>query len=316
MTMTYLRAWRYKTYRLFEDNMQSSDLSRYLNIALVTLIVINVLAVIFESDPTIGKRFATEFALLEAISVAVFTLEFLLRLWACVERKPKYGSNLKTRIKYLFSPVALVDLLAIVPFYISLFVSIDLRYLRLLRVMRILKLTHHFKGFNIFVTVLRKELKSISATILVMVFLIIIAASLMYTLENKAQPQAFGSIAQSIWWSVVTMTTVGYGDVTPITPAGKAVSMIVMLLGVGFVALPAGMLAGRFSDELKLRRQNLDSHIRHALEDGIIDAKEHEALVKLAERLELDPEDLKRSINFYRQNKKPNQCPHCHKPLN
>lgn len=315
MTASVIHSLRLKTYRVFEDNMQNSAFSRRLNVALVALIVLNVLAVIFESDASIGSRYAFEFYLLETISVMVFTLEFLLRVWACVEKKPGYGGHAKARVKYMLTPMALIDLLAIVPFYISLFVSVDLRYLRLLRVMRILKLSHYFKGLNIFITVLHKELKSISAAILVMLFLITIAASIMYTLENKAQPEVFGSIAQSLWWSVVTMTTVGYGDVTPITPAGKVVAMFVMLLGIGFVALPAGMLAGRFSDELKLRRRNLDAHIREALRDGIIDNKERAALLKLAEKLDLRPEDLRQGISFHKHADKPRQCPHCKMPL-
>ncbi len=315
MSVNLLHHWRCKTYLLFEDNMQNSLLARRLNVALIALIVINVIAVIMESEQELQRQYASVFYWIDAVSVMIFSLEYLLRLWVCVEKKPHYGSNFKARVRYFFSPMALVDLLVIIPFYISLFVSVDLRYLRLLRVMRILKLTHYFKGFNIFVTVLKKELRSISAAIVVMIFLVIIAASVMYTLENSVQPKAFGSIPQAMWWSVVTMTTVGYGDVTPVTNAGKVVAMIVMLLGIGFVALPAGMLAGRFSDELKLRRRNLDAHIREALRDGTVDNKEHAALLKLAEKLELRPEDLHQGINFHKYGSKVTHCPHCKKSL-
>lgn len=308
---------RQRTFALFEDNMSTSLAARAVNFVLATLIILNVVAVIVESDAVYGQTYEAYFRLFEAFSVTIFSIEFLIRLWICVEKNTKSQSRFKTRLSYLMSPVALIDLMAIVPFYLSLFVAIDLRYLRLFRVMRILKLTHYFKGFNIFITVITKELRSITAALLVMVFLITIAASVMYTLENQAQPDVFGSIPQALWWSVVTMTTVGYGDVTPITTAGKIVAMFVMLMGVGLVALPAGMLAGRFSDELKQRRRNLDSQIDKILNDGYIDSDEYESLRKLAEKLELQPEDIAQSISIH-QNKSSMPtatCPHCHKPL-
>ena len=246
----------------------------------------------------------------------VFTVEFLLRLWSSVEASDIEGSPFKKRLAYLTSPMAIVDLLAIVPYYISLFVAVDLRFLRLLRVLRILKLTHYFKGFNIFITVISKELRSITAAVLVMLFLIIIAASLMYTLENHAQPDKFGSIPQAFWWAVVTMTTVGYGDVTPITVGGKVVATVIMLLGVGLVALPAGMLAARFGDELRDRKRNLDTHIKQALADGHIDDEELADLRALADKLELQPADLEQGIELLRKKKHHKAtCPHCHKPL-
>jgi voltage-gated potassium channel len=215
--------------------------------------------------------------------------------------------------------MALIDLLAILPFFLAMFFSVDLRTLRLLRILRILKLSHYFSGFNIFVTVIRKELRSIMATLLVMMFLITIAASLMYTVENKAQPEYFGSIIQSYWWAVVTMTTVGYGDVIPLTPLGKLISMFIMLLGVGIVALPAGLLAARFGEELRERKKNLDVHIVQALADGKIDSNEYKSLLQLADKLELKPDDLKRSIKLNKKRQQTpehgKECPHCHKAL-
>ena len=215
----------------------------------------------------------------------------------------------------MITPTALIDFIAIAPFYISLFVAIDLRYLRLLRVLRLLKLTHYFKSFNIFLTVIAKEFKSIIAAILMMVVLIIVAASLMYTLENEAQPEVFINIPESIWWSVVTMTTVGYGDVTPVTTLGRVVAAFIMLIGVGLVALPAGMLAARFGDELRERKRNLNAHIKHALADGVIDEDEYSSLVKLAGQLELKPEDLERNIALLKKGRSGEKCPHCGEQL-
>jgi len=250
------------------------------------------------------------------ISVTIFSIEYVLRVWSCIEsQRFNHYPHLKARIRYMITPVALIDFIAIAPFYISLFIAIDLRYLRLLRVLRLLKLIHYFKSFNIFLTVIAKEFKSIIAAILMMVVLIIVAASLMYTLENEAQPEVFINIPESIWWSVVTMTTVGYGDVTPVTTPGKVVAAFIMLIGVGLVALPAGMLAARFGDELRERKRNLNAHIKHALSDGVIDESEHSSLVKLAGQLELKPEDLERNIALLKKGRSGEKCPHCGKQL-
>jgi len=194
-----------------------------------------------------------------------------------------------------------------------MFFSIDLRSLRLIRVLRLLKLTHYFKGFNIFITVIAKELKSITAAMMVMIFLIVIAASLMHSIEGHIQPDTFGSILRSLWWSVVTMTTVGYGDVVPVTALGKMIATVIMLIGVGLVALPAGMLAARFGEELRERKENLDVHIKDALTDGYIAKQEYQDLAILADKLEIDQEDFQRSIALLKQGNHKEKCPHCGK---
>ena len=229
------------------------------------------------------------------------------------QRSTLIFSRNKARIKYVFSPIALIDLIAILPFIIAMFFSVDLRSLRLIRVLRLLKLTHYFKGFNIFISVIAKELKSITAAMMVMIFLIVIAASLMHAIEGKIQPDTFGSILRSLWWSVVTMTTVGYGDVVPITAIGKVIATMIMLIGVGLVALPAGMLAARFGEELRERKQNLDSKIKGALTDGYIDQEAYQQLATLADKLEIDQEDFKRSISHLKQVNHHDKCPHCGK---
>ena len=269
-----------------------------------------------ESDSELGRQYATEFAIFEVISVVIFSIEYVLRVWACTEsQRFNHPSRLKARLRYMVTPTALIDFIAIAPFYISLFIAIDLRYLRLLRVLRLLKLTHYFKSFNIFLTVIAKKFKSLVAAILMMVVLVIVAASLMYTLENEAQPEVFSNIPHSIWWSVVTMTTVGYGDVTPVTALGKVIAAFIVLVGVGLVALPAGMLAARFGDELRERKLNLKAHIKHALADGFIDEDEYSSLEKLADQLELKPEDLERSIALLKKGRSGDKCPHCGEQL-
>ncbi|MBL4940633.1 MAG: ion transporter [Colwellia sp.] len=247
---------RGKTYLLLESKTHTSITAKIITWLLILLIISNVIAVIIASEQDYFLYYKQAFITFEVISIAIFCVEYLLRVWCCVEAK-EYQSSTKfnARVKYFFTPIAIIDLLAFLPFLIALFFTIDLRTLRLIRVLRLLKLTHYFKGFNIFITVIAKELKSITAAMMVMVFLIIIAASLMHSVEGTIQPQAFGSIMHSFWWAVVTMTTVGYGDVVPVTALGKVISTFIMLIGVGLVALPAGMLAARFGEELRERKK-------------------------------------------------------------
>jgi voltage-gated potassium channel len=313
-TQPVAQSYRATAYQLLEGHSKISIVAKSINIFLIILIISNVIAAIFESESNYHEQYSVEFALFEFISLSIFCAEYFLRLWCCVETKEyAHLPPSKARIKYIFSPIALIDLIAILPFIIAMFFSIDLRSLRLIRVLRLLKLTHYFKGFNIFISVIAKELKSITAAMMVMIFLIVIAASLMHAIEGKIQPETFGSILRSLWWSVVTMTTVGYGDVVPVTPIGKVIATVIMLIGVGLVALPAGMLAARFGEELRERKDNLDSKIKVALTNGYIAIEEYQELARLADKLEIDPEDFQRSIAQLKQVNHHDKCPHCGK---
>lgn len=307
---------RKKCFRLLEDDIAQSSTGKHINRFLIVLILLNVVAVIFESDNTINQQYALQFTLFNIFSVFIFSIEYLIRVWICIEKKGvNPHSRFKTRLYYMISPIAVVDFIAIAPFFLSFFLFLDLRYLRLLRVLRLLKLSHYFKDFNIFLTVLVKELKNIAAAIMIMMFLIIIAASLMYSLESEAQPEVFGNILHSIWWAVVTMTTVGYGDVTPVTTLGKVVATVIMLIGVALVALPTAILAAGFSEELRERKRHLDARVKDVLSDGVIDRDEYRELKEITEKLELRPEDLKHTIAFLKKSSSNGKCPHCGKSL-
>lgn len=309
--ISVLSSLRVKTYQLLESETNTSIAAKAITWSLVLLIITNVIAVIFSSDPDYYRSYKSAFIIFEVISLSIFCFEYILRLWCCIEADEYQNiSAFKARTKYVFTPIALIDLITVLPFIIAIFLSVDLRTLRLIRVLRLLKLTHYFKGFNVFITVIIKESRSISAAVMVMIFLVIIAASLMHSIEGTAQPEVFGSIIHSFWWAVVTMTTVGYGDVVPVTTAGKIVSTFIMFIGVGLVALPAAMLAARFSEELRERKEDLDVHIKGALTDGYINRDEYQSLEALAEKLEIEPEELQRSITLIKEG---NRCPHCGK---
>lgn len=308
---------RERWYRLIEGGFSGSRASWWIAAALVTLILLNALAVIVASDPAHYSRLDRAFHVFELFSIAVFTVEYLLRVWVAPDNPRYHGRPAwQARLHYLVTPVALTDLIAILPAYLGLLLVIDLRYLRLLRLLRLLKLTHYFKGLGIFVTVIQAEARTLLSGLITMLILVVVAASLMYGVEHVAQPDHFGSIGESLWWSVVTMTTVGYGDVTPITPLGRILAAIVMLLGVGIVALPAGILAARFVEELQARRDQLAAKLDFALSDGSVNPSEFAELTALSKELGVPSETLKRMLRTesLRHLVVPT-CPHCGKKI-
>ncbi len=313
-----MSSWRRIAYQLLESRVQRSPASDFIGRFIVALIILNGLAVVLESNPEIYAAHADLFFAFEVFSVAIFTVEYVARLWAAADY-PRFAhlSPLRARLRYGMSTMALIDLLAIAPFYLSLLIAIDLRYLRLFRLLRLLKLSHYFDGLHVFATVLRRESGAIAGALLIMLILIVVSACLMFTVENAAQPGRFGSVAQAIWWAVVTLTTVGYGDVTPITFGGKLLGIAIMLLGVGTMALPAGILAARFSEELQGRREVLRGQVRDALADGRLDPNEQRSLERLQKELGLSHEELQRLVMLQGQlNKRHRFCPHCGESLN
>jgi voltage-gated potassium channel len=192
----------------------------------------------------------------EVVSVFIFTVEYILRLWTCVEQDA-FSTPLKGRIKFMFTPLAVVDLLAILPFYLPMFITLDLRFLRILRLFRIfrlLKMARYLEHFSLMAAVVRRKKEELIITLFMAFMLLILSASLIYYAEREAQPQAFSSIPRAMWWSVNTLTTVGYGDVYPVTAAGRLLGGVIALLGIGVFALPAGILGSGFVEELQKKK--------------------------------------------------------------
>ena len=227
---------------------------RVIDAFLVVLIVTNVAAVILETVESLSIAFGPIFFGFELFSVAVFTLEYFVRLWVCVEERTDIQTMpWTTRIKYVLTPYALIDLFAILPFYLSIFVAVDLRFLRLFRLFRILKLTRYSPALQTFAAVIRNERRSIVAALLVMLIMLIAASSLIFLAERNAQPEKFASIPDAMWWAIATLTTVGYGDVTPVTALGKLLGGVVMLTGIALFVLWTGIFASSFAAELRKR---------------------------------------------------------------
>ena len=310
---------RKRTAELLEYGYQTDTLSRVVNLLLISLISLNVVAIILESVDWIFLRFETVFWYIEVFSVAIFTIEYLARVWSSVDLKARsYSSPVTGRIRYMLSPLALVDLIAIVPFYLSLYVSIDLRFLRGLRLLRLFKLTRYSPALVALLDVIQKEVEAIIAALVVLAILLVIAATGIYILEHDLQPETFGSIPESMWWAIVTLTTVGYGDIVPVTAMGKVFGGIIGLLGIGMIALPAAILASGFAENVHNRKQAYNRHVERLLEDGIIDEEERWELEELRKELGLTSKEalnLMHSILERGRRGVPHNCPHCGKSL-
>jgi voltage-gated potassium channel len=308
---------RHRAYLGLEIGLAGRGPARWLHAFIIVLILANVAAVVLESYPPYTAAFGRAFWWFELFSVGVFTAEYVARLWSVVEAPRNKGLNpTLARLRYALSPLALIDLAAILPFYLAFLVPVDLRFLRVLRLLRLLKLSHYFPGLDVFLYVLRVQLPALMAASLVMLVLILFSACLMFILEGEAQPEAFSSVGAAIWWSVVTLTTVGYGDVTPLTPLGKVLGAVIMLLGVGTVALPAAMLAGRFSEEIQSRRGQLESLVAEMIDDGLLESAERDEIDRVGRELGIPSETVHQIVSSQRSRVRAGAfCPHCGKPL-
>lgn len=222
--------------------------------ALIILILANVLAVVMETEPNVETRFGAFFDAFEAFSVTVFSAEYLVRLWVCVENVNEGAKRPVTeRLRYAVSWAALIDLASVLPFFLGMFVVLDLRFLRVLRLIRLLKLTRYSPALETVGAVMYAQRRPLTAAAVILGTMLVFASSFVYLLEHTAQPEAFGSIPDAMWWAMATLTTVGYGDVTPHTPGGKLVGGVVMIIGILMFALPTGILANGFATEIKKR---------------------------------------------------------------
>jgi len=292
--------------------------SRIIDSFLIVLIVLNVMAVMLESVPSIEARFATAFLWFELVSVAIFTIEYIARIWSAVEASEEAKARPWTaRLRYALRPLSLADLIAILPFYLGALIQVDLRMLRALRLLRVLKLSRYSTSIGLLADALEKEARAIAAAVFVLCLLVLIAASLVYAAEHTAQPEAFGTIPDALWWAVITMTTVGFGDIVPITPFGRIVGGVIAVIGIGMVALPAGLLAAAFSEQIHLRDQRYEAEVEHLLVDGKLSKQDRDHLEALRKRIGLRASEARLiTLNVLRQARAdPPTCPHCGETL-
>ena len=260
-----------RIYEIMEMSSPDNVSSRIFHGFMVTLIFLNVMAVTLETVKSLSSTYAHYFNAFEMGSIAIFTGEYVLRWWACTADK-KFESPVKGRIRFLMTPLALIDLMAILPFYLPMVFPLDLRFirvLRLFRVFRVFKMGRYSESFKTLSNVLKAKKEDLAVTVFSVLTLLQIASSLMYYAEHSAQPDLFSSIPAAMWWGVTTLTTVGYGDMFPVTILGKILGAIIALLGIGLFALPAGVLASGFAEEIqaKKRTQKTCPHCGRELEE-------------------------------------------------
>jgi len=314
-----LGAVRKRTAELLEAQRQNDPWSKAVDVFLIALIFANVIAIVLETDSGLRSAYSGMFWKFEVFSVAVFTLEYLLRLWSCVEeeRQPPM-SHAKARLRFIFSPLGLIDLLAILPFYIFLFLPggahsvLMLRLFRGLRLLRVFKLTRYSPALGILRTVLARESQTLLVVAFMMLVILILASWGIYIFERGAQPAEFNSLPKSLWWAVITLTTVGYGDVVPVTPMGKIFAGIISMVGIGMAALPAGILASGFATEMRRRESVFYRQLRRVVASGEISEEEQRTMQNLAKDLGLGHREAYALMRDVMRDKRDQvRCPHC-----
>jgi voltage-gated potassium channel len=247
--------WKTKLYDILET--QSGGLpGKIVDTFLIVLIVSNVVMVTLHTVHSLALRYGTFFWYFELFSVVIFSIEYVLRMWICT-RNESYRHPLFGRIKYFFSPLAIIDLIAVVPFILPMLLPVDLifmRMLRLLRLLRLLKLGRYSEAIRTMAALLNSKKEELAVSLTMSIILLLIASGLMYVIENTAQPAAFSSIPAAMWWGAMTMTTVGYGDVYPVTPAGKVLAGVIALLGISLFILPASIIAAAYATEIQKKK--------------------------------------------------------------
>ncbi|NKB60125.1 MAG: ion transporter [Alphaproteobacteria bacterium] len=311
------QTFRSRCYRILEGIHPPGVTGRVVDALLILLISANVIAAILETVESIYAAYGPSFDRFEIFSIAVFSIEYLVRVWVCVDDPERQDQTpLKARLRYIVSPLALIDLFAIAPVFLGLLFNVDLRWLRLFRLLRLFKLTRYWSGLNLLYRVMRDEAPTIGAALFILSIVMVLASGGIYLFENKAQPDAFGSLPEAMWWTVTTLTTVGYGDVVPVTPWSKAFGGLISLIGIGMIAFPAGILAAGFAEQVRRSQKLYRERVDEAMSEGPVTGEMVAELEEARTELGLS-EDMASDIVRSEVARKDEDayCPHCGGPL-
>jgi hypothetical protein len=291
------RTLRQKVYAIVNETPDSGKLHEIFDFFIVFWIIISVTSVILESVNSINYYFHVEFIIIDTIAVTIFSTELLMRLYSCTEN-PKYQHWLAGRLNFARQWSSLIDILAIAPFFLESLLDhlFDLRFLRVFRLLRLMKLGRYTDATKSLFYVIQREWPVLKAAIFIMLMLVMLAACLGYLFEHQAQPDKFENIPQSIYWAVITLASVGYGDISPVTPAGRAITIVLALLGIGIFAIPAAILSSAFSDQLRIERDSMKQELYEMLEDGKISPEERSIIDAEAKRLHLSNAEVDRLL--------------------
>lgn len=266
--------------------------SRQFDLALSILIIANILAVSLESVSTLGNKFGVYFLVFEIFSATVFLIEYLLRIWTAPNfHRHKRQSSLKSRLAYVFSLTGMIDLLAILPSLLQFMIpGSDLRWIRAIRLIRLLKMSHYSSAIEDLYSAIYDERRAFGAALYLLFIALFLSSAAMYVAENSAQPDKFSSIPETMWWALITLTTVGYGDVSPITPVGKIIGAFTALSGVCTVALLTGIVGSAFASQMAKRKAIFEAEVQDALADGFLSEDEARRIEKLRREFSLSEE--------------------------
>jgi len=253
-----------KIFNLLEEGKSSRNKwNKVIDIFIISLIMLSIVEIILESFEEINLKYGTLFRIFEIFTVAIFSLEYILRIWIADLQYPD-RNKISARFKFIFSTTGLIDLIAILPFYLPFFLKFDLRFIRMLRIVRLLiifKLNRYTKAMKLIARVFKKKRIELGVTIFVTFLLMLLSSTIMYHLENEVQPDKFPNIIATFWWAIATLTTVGYGDVYPITGWGQFISGGIALLTIGLVALPTGIISAGFIEEMERKQEKSDKDL-------------------------------------------------------
>ena len=291
------RTLRQKIHAVVWPSDFGGKIHEYFDSFIVIWVLISVVAVVLESVESIHFLLNVEFVILDTVAVGIFTTEYLMRMYSVVEL-PAYRHAVLGRVRFAKSWMAMIDFLAVVPFFLEALLHhlFDLRFLRVFRLLRLLKLTRYTGATGTLIVVIKREWPVMGASCFIMLLLVVLTASLGYLFEHEAQPDKFENIPTSIYWAVITLASVGYGDISPVTPAGRAMTIVLALLGIGIFAIPAALLSSAFSDQLRIERESLQAEMLLMMGDGVISAEERGIIDKEAKRLHLSKEEIDRLL--------------------
>jgi voltage-gated potassium channel len=245
---------RRRVYQVLEQGPVGDRTSVVVDRLLVFLIIVNLVAVALESVPVLRAGYAVEFDAVELVSLLVFTVEYLLRIWSAIEYGPhRHMTPMKARLKYILSAPGLVDLVAVLPFWFAPLLPADLRVLQALRVLRFLKIARYSPAMRSLLDVLYRERRALFGCIVITMGSALVAAALMHLAEGRVQPDKLGTIPDALWWAIVTLGTIGYGDVVPVTALGKLIATGTIFFGLITIALPVGIIATAFAEQIHRR---------------------------------------------------------------
>ena len=293
-----MRITKQRIAEILNKGSVGDHLSRRVDLILSLLILANLIAVCLESVDSIAAIYGSQLLLFEMMSVTIFAIEYVLRVWSAPMRADLDGKTARSkRLQYTFSFMGVIDLLALLPSFLQWMIpGADLRWLRALRMVRLLKLSHYSSALEDLISAIYEERRAFGAALYLLGIALFLASALIYVAENHVQPEVFSSIPETMWWAIITLTTVGYGDVSPITPLGKFIGALTAVMGVCTVALLTGIVGNAFASQLERRKAIFEAEMDHALADGVISSDEAANIDRIRQEFNLSEEHARAII--------------------